>query len=138
MATLPETGQVLANGVTYEQYPSLTWQIDKETSRINGTADRLPAVQQAAEVILNVERFRWQIYQAFSGVRLEDLIGQEADFVIAELQRRVKEALSMDDRITGISDFTAAQRGDALTVSFRVLSVYGATDPLTMTLVRKE
>lgn len=131
MATLPEGNGVISAGVEYRQLPSLTWSINKETNRIEGYADRLTAVSQAAEIIVNTERFEWQIYKAFSGVRLDDLLGLESDFVAAELQRRIREALSMDDRISGISDYTATVDGDILNVSFRVQTVYGETDPVT-------
>lgn len=133
MATLPATGSVdIAQGVEYRQLPSLTWGIDKETNRIYGTADRLEAVQQAVEIILNTERFRWQIYRPYSGVRLLDLVGQDPGFVGMELQRRIREALSMDDRVQSISDFSYTVNGDSMEVSFRVHTVYGVTDPLTL------
>lgn len=135
MPALPQTDSGgIQNGVEFARYPSRTWSVDKETNRIDGVTDALPSVRQAAEIILHVERFRWQIYRTFSGVRLEDLIGQEADFVTAELRRRVKEALTADDRITGISGFSAVQEGDSLLVSFRVESVYGVTEPVSVRL----
>ena len=133
MATLPEGNGVISAGVEYRQLPSLTWSINKETNRIEGYADRLTAVAQAAEIILNTERFEWQIYRAFSGVRLDDLLGLESDFIAAELQRRIREALSMDNRISGISDYAATVDGDTMTVSFRVLTVYGETEPINFT-----
>ncbi len=133
MATLPEGNGVISAGVEYRQLPSLTWSINKETNRIEGYADRLTAVAQAAEIIINTERFEWQIYRAFSGVRLDDLLGLESDFVAAELQRRIREALSMDNRISGISDYAVTVDGDTMTVSFRVLTVYGETEPINFT-----
>lgn len=131
MATLPQGNGAISAGVEYRQLPSLTWSINKETNRIEGNTDRLSAVSQAADIIINTERFEWQIYKAFSGVRLNDLVGLESDFVAAELQRRIREALSMDDRIEGISNYTATVDGDTMTVSFQVLTVYGETDPIT-------
>ena len=133
MATLPEGNGVISAGVDYRQLPSLTWSINKETNRIEGYADRLTAVAQAAEIIINTERFEWQIYRAFSGVRLDDLLGLESDFVAAELQRRIREALSMDNRISGISDYAVTVDGDTMTVSFRVLTVYGETESINFT-----
>lgn len=133
MATLPEGNGVISAGVEYRQLPSLTWSINKETNRIEGYADRLTAVAQAAEIIINTERFEWQIYRAFSGVRLDDLLGLESDFVAAELQRRIREALSMDNRISGINDYAVTVDGDTMTVSFRVLTVYGETEPINFT-----
>lgn len=134
MPTLPSGSGALSKSVEYVQLPSRTWAINKETNRIEGYADRLSAVSQAANIIVNTERFQWQIYKAFSGVRLQDLIGLENDFVSAELQRRIREALSMDDRITGLSDYQAAVDGDTLNVSFKVLSVYGESDPVSLSV----
>lgn len=134
VSTLPSGGLGLNSGVKYSQCPSRTWNINKETQRVEGDTDQLPSVEQAANVILNTERFRWQIYQPFSGVRLDDLMGQDQGFVAAELQRRIREALMVDDRIHGISDFSVQFKGDVLSASFRVKSVYGLTNPMEVTL----
>ena len=79
-----------------------TWYINKETSRIQGECDGWQSVRQAVEVILNVERFRWQIYSPYSGMQWDGLIGQDPGYVASELQRRITEALKMDDRVRGI------------------------------------
>ncbi len=134
MATLPSGGIDLSGGLEYRQFPSRTWNINKETNRIEGETDRLQAVRQAVEVMMNVARFAWQIYRPYSGIQYLDLIGQEPSFAAAELQRRVKEALSMDDRILGISDFTFQEEGDTVTVYFRVNSVYGLTGPVEVSI----
>ena len=134
METLPTSPINTTGGIEYQQYPPRTWNVNKDTQRIEGDTDRLPSVQQAAEIILNTQRFRWQIYQPFSGVHLEDLIGQESDFVGAELQRRIKEALAVDERIQGISDFSFYMEEDSMMVQFRVNTVYGLTDPVEVTI----
>lgn len=134
MATLPTGGVDIGSGVEYRRFPSLTWSINQQTKRIDGYTDQLISVQQAANIILNTERFRWQIYQAFSGVLFHDLLGQDPGFVAAELKRRAKEALSMDDRILGISDFSYRVEADALVGSFRINTVYGLTDQVEVTV----
>ncbi len=126
MPTLPTSGS-LANGVAFEQQPDETWAIDKKANRIVGTATGLEAVRQAVEIILNVERFRWQIYRSYSGMQWEGLIGQDPGYVASELQRRITEALAMDDRVRGISDFQYSVNGDSLTASMTVNTVYGDT-----------
>lgn len=118
----------LAQGVLFEQQPSRTWYIDQESLRIRGECTDYAAVRQAVEVILNVERFRWQIYQPWSGMQWEGLLGQDAGYVAAEVQRRVREALGMDDRVRGISQFTYSVEGDVLKASFVVNTVYGDVD----------
>lgn len=126
MPALPESGTVnLAQGVQFEQFPSHTWYIDKKTGRIRGTADGLQAVRQAVEIILNVERFRWQIYRPYSGMQWEGLIGQDPGYVASELRRRVTEALGMDDRVRGVSGFSYSVDGAALSASMTVNTVYG-------------
>lgn len=77
------------------------------------------------EVILNMERFRWQIYSPYSGMQWDGLIGQDPGYVASELQRRITEALKMDDRVRGISGFTYAVEGDMLRASLTVSTVYG-------------
>lgn len=126
MAVLPQAGAVdLSNGVTFIQQPSLTWYINKETNRIQGETDNLQAVQQAVEVILNVERFRWQIYSPNSGMQWDGLLGQNPGYVASEVQRRIKDALSVDERVLGISNFEYTMNGDAMTCSLTVNTVYG-------------
>ena len=124
MATLPEGN---LQDVRVRQEPDLTWSIDKETNRIAGEVTGLAAVRQAVEIILNVERFRWQIYRAYSGMQWVGLVGQDPGYVASELQRRMGEALRMDDRVRGISDFTYSVEGDTLTASVTVDTVYGET-----------
>lgn len=125
MAILPTANIGLAEDVELEQQPSKTWKIDKESNRITGETDGYTAVKQAVEIILNVERFRWQIYTPYSGMQWDGLIGQEKGYVVSELQRRIWEALLMDDRVRGISDFSYSLSGDTLTAEMEVDTVYG-------------
>ena len=46
----------------------------------------------------------------------------------AELQRRVTEALMMDDRVTGIEDFTYSTANQTLSASFTVTTIYGGVE----------
>ena len=122
MAVLP-TGAMPE--VTFRQQPGRTWYIDKTTNRIRGECDDWLAVRQAVEIILNVERFRWQLYRPYSGMQWEGLIGQDPGYVASELQRRITEALTMDDRVRGISNFTYTVTGDQLSAFLTVNTVFG-------------
>lgn len=126
MAVLPTSPINLADGVNFQSQPSLSWYIDKQTNRITGTVDGLDAVRQAVEVILNVERYRWQIYQPYSGMEWDGLLGQDPGYVGSELQRRIIDALTVDDRVTGISDYDYTINGNALSATFTVNTVYGS------------
>lgn len=127
MATLPQSTVNLSGGVEFVQQPSLTWYVNQETGRIQGEITGIEAVAQAVDIILNVERFRWQIYRPYSGVQWQNLLGQDPGYVASELQRRITAALTMDDRIRGISDFSYTASGNTLSASFTVNTVYGST-----------
>lgn len=127
MATLPQSSVNLTGGVEFVQQPSLTWYINQETGRIQGEITGIEAVAQAVDIILNVERFRWQIYKPYSGVQWNGLLGQDPGYVASELQRRITAALTMDDRIRGISDFSYTASGNTISASFTVNTVYGDT-----------
>lgn len=123
---LPQSTIDLSNGVTFVQQPSLTWYINKDTNQIQGTIDGADAVAQAVDIILNVERFRWQIYSPNSGTEWAGLIGRDPGYVASELQRRITDALSVDDRILGLSNFDYTVTGNNLSASFTVNTVYGS------------
>lgn len=126
MAVLPTSSINISGGVSFQSQPSLSWYINKETNRIEGTVDGQAAVRQAVEIILHVERFRWQIYRPYSGMEWDGLIGQDPGYVGAELQRRVIDALTVDDRVTGISDYDYTVDGSSLSAVFTVNTVYGS------------
>ena len=126
MAVLPTSTIDLTGGVNFQSQPSLSWYIDKTTNRITGTVDGLAAVRQAVEIILNVERYRWQIYQPYSGMEWSGLLGQDPGYVGSELQRRLIDALTVDDRVTGISNYDYTISGNTLAATFTVNTVYGS------------
>ena len=125
MGVLPSTNIDISGDVTFRNQPGLTYYADPVSHRISGKVDGLTAVRQTIEVILNVERFRWQIYTPNFGMRWDGLIGQQPGYVSVELQRRLKDAFSVDSRIRGISGFKHSVSGDKMTVSFTVNTVFG-------------
>lgn len=127
MAVLPTSGSNdISQGVEFQQYPDLTWHINKKSNQIDGYVDGWAAVKQAVEIILNIERFRWQIYQPYTGMQWDGLLGQDPGYVASEVQRRMAAALNQDDRIRGISDFSYTINGADFTASVVVDTVYGA------------
>lgn len=126
MPTLPQ-GASFPSVISAQRQPSRTWYINKVTNRIEGETENQDAARQAVEIILNTERFRWQIYKPYSGVQWDGLIGQDPGYVGANLLRRVSEALLMDDRILDVEDFDFSIQGDYLTATMAVNTVYGKT-----------
>ena len=106
--------------------PSRTWIIDRDTMQVGYMDEGLESVRQAVEVALNVERFRWQIYNTNFGNELTELIGDDADYIQSEFPRMVDDALSVDDRVIDTADYVFSVNGDSMTVSFTVNTVFGA------------
>ena len=125
MATLPQSEIDLSKGVVFRDQPSLTWIADPVTRRLRGRGDNYEAVRQAVEVIVNVERFRWQIYSPNFGIELDGLLGNDPGFAASELQRRLSDAFLPDSRILGISDFSYTFENGVLTAEVTVNTVCG-------------
>lgn len=126
MPTIPNSGKVnLASDVSLRSQPSLTFLVDPKTKTITGKADEFAVMRQAVEIILSVQRFRWQIYSGNFGMDYRNLIGNDPGFVASNLLRRLQDAFSTDDRVRGIENFTYVVEGSTLTASFTVKTVYG-------------
>lgn len=128
MATLPVSTLNLNNGVIFQDSPTKTFYVDPTSHHISGMCDNYLAIKQTVEIILNIERFKWQIYSPYFGMQWEGLIGQSPGYVASELQRRMLDAFSVDSRITGISDFQYTVDGDVMTVTVTVNTVYGGVN----------
>ena len=124
MATLPEVAGFDTDIVIAAQ-PSKTWIIDRNTLQVAYMDEGLEAVRQAVEIALNVERFRWQIYNTNFGAELSELVGDDEAYIEAELPRMVEDALSPDNRVVSVDNYIFSRSGDALTVSFSVHTVFG-------------
>ena len=128
MATLPRADIDLSQGVVFQDQPSLTWIADPVTHRLRGRGDNYEAVCQAVEIIVNVERFRWQIYTPNFGVELDGLLGRDPGYAASELQRRLADAFLPDSRLLGISSFSYTFNSGILTAAVTVDTVFGPVD----------
>lgn len=108
--------------------PSKTYRLDVKNKRILGNIDNNEAIMQAVMKILNTERYAYVIYSSQYGVELERFLGADFDFVIADLERTIREAILVDDRMISITDFSIEKSGlNELEASFTVNSVFGST-----------
>lgn len=128
MAVLPQSDIDLSKGVVVQDQPSLTWIADPVTRRLRGRGDNYEAVRQAVEVIVNVERFRWQIYTPNFGIELDGLLGRDSGYVASELQRRLADAFLPDSRLLGIANFSYTFGSGILTAAVTVNTVFGPVD----------
>lgn len=124
--TLPQNVGINAS-LEYTELPTTTFIIDWSSRQIAGIGTGLDAMRQAVEIILANERFRWQIYDSNFGVELEELIGDDLDYIKAEIPRRIEEAFSVDSRILSVDNYVFTETSPGvLSVSFDVQTVYGA------------
>ena len=90
-----------------------------------GTIDEIQAVEQAVFLILNTERYEWLIHSWDYGVELHNLIGKDVEYCIPEIERRVREALLQDDRITAVQNFEFTVNKKKVLTTFTVVSIFG-------------
>ena len=107
---MSDIDDIILNDFEVVEEPSYTYKMvlptrDNEPTRFNGKTDELDAVQQAVYKILNTERYNYPIYSWDYGIELRDLFGQPIPWVYPELERRITEALTWDDRINSVTDF---------------------------------
>ncbi|MFB6366202.1 DUF2634 domain-containing protein [Paenibacillus elgii] len=121
-------GGVLGNNRNVEmtRLPSRTYRLDNAMNRIVGMTDGLDAVKQAAQLILETERYEHLIYSDNYGREFSGLLGREPAFVQAELYRRIRAALMQDDRIRDVQDMRITVMGDEASASFTVVWQYGS------------
>ena len=126
---------ILTSPIESKEYPNRTYKAvfsnvnfnknDVYKNRINGYTDDLDALKQTIYLILNTERYKFPIYSWDYGVELYNLFGKPMPYVKAELPERIKEALTMDERISDVIDFEFKKNGKKLGVSFTVVTTAG-------------
>ncbi len=103
---IPSTVGTLTQNFKIVKQPGLTYRMDLEGGSVRGHVDGREAVKQAIFRILQTERYQYLIYPWWYGIETIDLYGEPVGWVCAELERRISEALLMDDRITEVTDFS--------------------------------
>lgn len=125
---IPAVNEAFSTNFTENTFPSKDYALDIANARVNGTVDGLQEVKQAIYFILNTERYEHLIYSWDYGVEFKDLIGMPHTYVIPELERRTREALMQDDRITGVDGFTFERRKGTIHASYTVHTIYGTLE----------
>ncbi|GIO42464.1 DUF2634 domain-containing protein [Paenibacillus apis] len=107
------------------QQTSRTYGIDFAKGKATGVTDGLEAVRQAVYKILRTDRFAHLIYDANYGSEISGLQGRSQGYVRSEIERRIRESLMQDDRISEITDMQISITGDEALATFAVVSIYG-------------
>lgn len=126
---IPGVNGILTTDLEIESFPSKSYMLHIDSNRINGFCDKQDAVKQAIYKILNTERYQYIIYSWNYGIQLSDLYGEPVTYACSELERRIIDALSVDDRILSCDEFNfdISQKG-VVVVTFKVNTIYGDID----------
>ena len=126
---IPSRNNILTTTLEVKTQPSKQHRMLLDGNRIIGTCDNLNSVKQSVFKILNTERYKYLVYSWNYGIELNDLYGKSPMYVCPELERRVKEALFQDDRITDVGDFefNTSKKG-VISVTFTVHTLFGDLD----------
>ncbi len=123
---IPNSGVVLDSLSFSDTRSSKNYKMHLDTLRIKGYVDELMAMEQVIYKILNTERYRYEIYSWNYGIELESLFGQHVTYVLPELERRITEALTQDERISGVDSFEFdISKKKIVVASFWVRTIYG-------------
>ena len=122
---IPQVQDDIRQDFTFEALPSKTFRLNHNNLTVTGTIDQIQAVEQAVFLILNVERYQWLIFSWNYGVELHNLIGKDPEYCLPEIERRVREALLQDDRITAVQNFEFEVNKKQVLTTFTVISIFG-------------
>lgn len=121
--TLPDS--IDLENLDYQEETSNTYIANTDAGQILGMNAGLEAMRQAVELILTTKRYNYQIYSSNYGIELDDLIGEDRDYIKSVLPSRVKDAFSVDNRIIDAQNFKFSFEGDKAIVTFDVITVFG-------------
>lgn len=107
---IPAVNEVLSKEITLISYPSKTYKMEMANKTITGYTDGAESMTQAIYKILNTERYAYIAYSWNYGLYTADLFGMDFEYVCAELERRIEEALLADDRVLSVEDFSFEQQ----------------------------
>ncbi len=114
------------DNVEYSSYPSTEWIVDFETGENRPPQTSIDAVSQDLKFAISVERYKWPIMGSNYGITLDDLVGTDYNYIRSEAERRIRDALSIDDRVLSIEKFNFETSGsDSLIISFVVKTTFG-------------
>lgn len=93
--------------------------------KVQGFVTDLEALRQSIWRRLNTQQFEYPVYSFLYGVNWRDLIGNEPEYVRAEMKRMITETLMQDDRILSVESFTFVFSGIICICTFQVFSIFG-------------
>lgn len=108
------------------QQPTKTYNMILNKNRVVNYTDGQAAMRQAIFKILQTERYQHnKVYSDNYGVEFYDLYGQPTAYCVPEIERRITEALTWDDRILQCINFSFEIKKKVIAVSFTAVTIFG-------------
>lgn len=118
--------EITTSKAEFASYSSNEWIVDFESGDNGEPQSNLASVAQDVRFTLETERYCYPIMGSNFGVTLNDLVGADYSYIRSEVARRIRDALSIDDRILSVDGFTFEQLDNAgLLVSCTVSTIFG-------------
>lgn len=126
---IPKINSINVAKIESTTMPNKNYKMDISNVEILGYVENFSAMEQVIYKILNTERYQYIIYSWNYGIELKDLFGKPTTYVIAELERRIKEALVQDDRINNVTNFVFEVIDKTIVfATFTVITIFGGID----------
>lgn len=126
---IPKLNQINVSVIEESSTPNKNYKMDILKEEVYGYVDNFSAMEQVIYKILNTQRYQYIIYSWNYGIELKDLFGKATAYVIAELERRIKEALTQDDRITNVTNFEfEVINKTTIYAKFTAITIFGGID----------
>lgn len=123
---IPSTTGFFEQDFQIKEQPTYTYRMEFKSNLIRGFTDGREAMKQAIYKILNTERYQYVMYSWDYGIELLDLYGEPVSYVCPEVERRIIEALTWDDRIQSVDnfEFDVSKKGE-IHVTFIAHTIFG-------------
>lgn len=105
--------KINTSNVVYSSYPNNEWIVSFEDGTNSGNGSNIKTIEQAIHFAVETGRFKYPVMGSNYGITLDDLIGTDYSYIKSEIARRITDALSVDDRITGVTNFKYETLPDA-------------------------
>lgn len=132
---IPQRDSFTSDEYSIVESTTKTYKMDIEDNkrdlRINGYTNERKAMEQTIYKIILTERYEYLIYSWNYGIELRYLFGKPIPYCCVELEKRIREALLQDERITKVYDFEFENpEFETIFVKFKADTIYGEMDLL--------
>ena len=105
--------KIETSNAEFSSYSSNEWRVNFETGEIDDPETSLAVMAQDIRFALETDRYKYPIMGANFGATFDDLIGTDYNYIQSEIVHRIRDALSIDDRVISVGDFEFKQGAES-------------------------